>query len=470
MKRLSYLTYCFAAFFLALTIFTVAVFHTSYSDQYDHGHSFSLFSVNSNLAFAFEDTPLENGRHIDNDPINALSVAITEISFPFSFSPSSSSHSVSTLTSISPSYVAATQLQYEQQNQYQQQPQQQQPQQQQQHRDVTSGIAQPSMMVTSAAAPVTPPSLTSPPPTATPPPTLNIPADTYVEAVSSAGARVNYAVSAAAVASGENQHQQQQKQQQLLQKQQLIPISASCSPPSGSIFPIGTTTVTCTATDNGKSVTKSFKIVVRDTTPPLLTFPANNLVAKAESRMTTAVSYSTHVSASDNVDGRVTPVCSPPSGSIFPIGTSTVTCTATDRHGNSATGSFDTAIRYPVFGGFLEPISSEGTTTFQLGNTIPIRLELKWPDGKPISDAKVQIYNAKISDRIIGANPDSTSVSTSSPGGTLTPTSGNYFMYDSSSGRYVFNLGTKHLSPGTWQIKVILDDGGTHTANISLVG
>jgi len=360
--------------------------------------------------------------------------------------------------------VVATQSQYEQQYQYQQQQQQRQ-----QHRDVTSGIAQPSMKATSAAAPVTPPSLTLPPPIATPPPALNIPADTYVEAVSSAGARVNYAVSAAAVTYGDHQHQQQQKQQQLLQKRQLIPISASCSPPSGSIFSIGTSTVTCTATDNGKSVTKSFKIVVRDTTPPLLTFPANNLVAKAESRMTTALSYSAHVLASDNVDGRVTPVCSPPSGSTFPIGTSTITCTAADRHGNSATGSFDIAIRYPVFGGFLEPVSSEGTTTFQLGNTIPIRFELKWPDGQPVSDAKVQIYNAKISDRIIGANSDSTSVSTSSSGSTLPPTSGNYFMYDSSSGRYVFNLGTKHLSPGTWQIKIILDDGGTHTASISLV-
>jgi hypothetical protein len=465
MKRLFYLTYCFAAFFLTLTIFTVADFHTSYSDQYDYGHSFSLFSVNSNLAFALEDIPLEDGRHINNDPTNALSDSITEISFPFSFSSSSSSsssYSLSTLTSISPSYVVATQLQYEQQYQYQQQ-------QQQQHRDVTSGIAQPSMTVTSAAAPVTPPSLTLPPPIASPPPALNIPSDTYVEAVSSAGARVNYAVSAAAVTSGDHQLQQEQKQQ-LLEKQQLIPISASCSLPSGSIFPIGTTTVTCTATDNGKSVTKSFKIVVRDTTPPLLTFPANNLVAKAESRMTTAVSYSTHVLASDNVDGKVTPVCSPPSGSIFPIGTSTVTCTATDRHSNSATGSFDIAIRYPVFGGFLEPISSEGTTTFQLGNTVPIRFELKWPDGQPVSDAKVQIYNAKISDRIIGTNSDSISVSTSSSGSSLSPTSGNYFTYDSSSGQYVFNLATKHLSPGTWQIKVILDDGGTHTANISLVG
>jgi GH35 family endo-1,4-beta-xylanase len=40
--------------------------------------------------------------------------------------------------------------------------------------------------------------------------------------------------------------------------------------------------------------------------------------------------------AGDNVDGTLTPVCTPPSGSLFPIGTTTVTCTATDKAGNKA--------------------------------------------------------------------------------------------------------------------------------------
>jgi hypothetical protein len=42
------------------------------------------------------------------------------------------------------------------------------------------------------------------------------------------------------------------------------------------------------------------------------------------------------------------------------------------------------------------------------------------------------------------------------------------FRYDSTSNQYIFNLGTKSLSRGTWQIKVVLDDGTTKTVLISL--
>jgi hypothetical protein len=49
------------------------------------------------------------------------------------------------------------------------------------------------------------------------------------------------------------------------------PVPVSCSPPSGSIFPLGTTTVTCTAADAaGNSATTTFTVTVRDTTPPTI--------------------------------------------------------------------------------------------------------------------------------------------------------------------------------------------------------
>jgi hypothetical protein len=53
--------------------------------------------------------------------------------------------------------------------------------------------------------------------------------------------------------------------------------------------------------------------------------------------------------ASDNCPGVIV-ACNPPSGSCFPIGVATVTCTATDTSGNTATCSFtvttfDTAIQ-----------------------------------------------------------------------------------------------------------------------------
>jgi GH35 family endo-1,4-beta-xylanase len=54
------------------------------------------------------------------------------------------------------------------------------------------------------------------------------------------------------------------------------------------------------------------------------------------------------VEAGDTRDGAITPVCTPPSGSLFPIGTTEVTCTATDEAGNEANPvSFDVVVTAP---------------------------------------------------------------------------------------------------------------------------
>jgi hypothetical protein len=58
-------------------------------------------------------------------------------------------------------------------------------------------------------------------------------------------------------------------------------------------------------------------------------------------------------------------VCTPPSGSCFPIGVTTVTCTATDASGNTATCTFTIS----VFNGRLED-DSEGCADTVLFNTI----------------------------------------------------------------------------------------------------
>ena len=43
----------------------------------------------------------------------------------------------------------------------------------------------------------------------------------------------------------------------------------ACTPPSGATFPLGTTTVSCTATDDsGNTSTTTFTVTVRDTTAP----------------------------------------------------------------------------------------------------------------------------------------------------------------------------------------------------------
>ncbi len=115
----------------------------------------------------------------------------------------------------------------------------------------------------------------------------------------------------------------------------------SCSPASGSFFPVGTTTVTCTASTTGASCT--FTVTVNDTQPPTITCPANITAVTSICAGSSQVVTYPPPTASDNCPG-VTVACVPPSGSTIPIGTSTVTCTATDASGNTATCSFTVSL------------------------------------------------------------------------------------------------------------------------------
>lgn len=115
--------------------------------------------------------------------------------------------------------------------------------------------------------------------------------------------------------------------------------SVMCVPASGSAFPKGTTTVTCTATDaSSNTASCSFNVTVNDTQPPTVTCPANVVTGTAPNQCVAVVNYVTPT-ASDNCPG-ATVMCAPPSGSAFPKGTTAVTCTATDTSSNTATCSF----------------------------------------------------------------------------------------------------------------------------------
>ncbi|HEX8410813.1 MAG TPA: HYR domain-containing protein [Thermoanaerobaculia bacterium] len=106
----------------------------------------------------------------------------------------------------------------------------------------------------------------------------------------------------------------------------------TCTHPSGSLFVLGATSVTCSATNTSGTATGSFQVIVTDTTPPVLALPAD--VDSPDP----VVTYS--ATAVDNVDGSVTVSCSPASGSTFSPGSTTVQCRATDAHFNSSFGSF----------------------------------------------------------------------------------------------------------------------------------
>ena len=116
--------------------------------------------------------------------------------------------------------------------------------------------------------------------------------------------------------------------------------AATCSPASGSKFAVGTTTVTCSASDAGNTGTATFTVSVTllDKTPPVLALPST-ITADAAGPGGAAVTYT--ATATDRLDPAPNVACSPASGQTFPLGTTTVSCSATDTTGNTSRATFD---------------------------------------------------------------------------------------------------------------------------------
>ncbi len=111
---------------------------------------------------------------------------------------------------------------------------------------------------------------------------------------------------------------------------------------SGQPGAIGVFPVAVYASNANGTGTATLTLTIKDTTPPVLTLPAD-IVAEATGPNGAAVTFT--ATAVDDVDGVVPVTLSPASGSTFPLGTTTVTATATDAAGNVATGTFTVTVR-----------------------------------------------------------------------------------------------------------------------------
>lgn len=155
-----------------------------------------------------------------------------------------------------------------------------------------------------------------------PPPTISgVPNNVTLEATSPAGAVFTYQLPTAV--SGQN-----------------VPLPVQTTHPSGTTFPLGMTTVTFTATDNlTLTSTATFKVTVVDTKPPVFSFTPPDITTEALTPAGATVNYNLPT-ATDIVDGQVTVNTDKTSGSLFPIGTTTVTLTAMDSRQNKVTLTF----------------------------------------------------------------------------------------------------------------------------------
>ena len=117
--------------------------------------------------------------------------------------------------------------------------------------------------------------------------------------------------------------------------------SVTSIPASGSVFNVGTTTVTNTATDgNGNTATCSFSVSVIDNQNPVLSCPSD-ITQNSDVNCIAVVTFS--VTATDNCSNSSI-ISNPASGSTFNVGTTSVNSTATDINGNTSSCSFNVTI------------------------------------------------------------------------------------------------------------------------------
>jgi hypothetical protein len=239
------------------------------------------------------------------------------------------------------------------------------------------------------------------------------------------------------------------------------PVIVDCTPAT---VANGTTTpVHCVATDSApakNTTTVDFTLTVTscDTVPPVLSLPGDLTVA-ATSASGASVSFT--ATATDAVDGPVPVTCTPASGSLFALGTTTVSCSASDHSGNTATGSFTVTVSYD-FGpgtscGIQQPINVDGSSVFK-GKSIPVKFKLCG------ASAGITSANATLSIALIsGGTPGTVNEAAS----TSAADTGNTFRYDASSGQYIFNLSTATMTTGMWRLYIDLHDGAPpHTVDV----
>ena len=209
------------------------------------------------------------------------------------------------------------------------------------------------------------------------PPVLDVPGTLTAEATSAAGAAVTYVAAADDAIDGV--------------------VTPRCSPAAGSTFALGTTTVTCTATDwSGNAATRAFDVVVRDTTPPTLTLSGNAGIYDVDAVVSITCTASDAVSKA---------TCTPPSftasSSSFTVGPHAVTFGASDAAGNRAAATAIFEIK-PTVVGMINLTTAR--VTRQLAGSLEAKLrsgsfqayrqQLRAQVGKAVSQADADMLTA----------------------------------------------------------------------------
>lgn len=204
--------------------------------------------------------------------------------------------------------------------------------------------------------------------------------------------------------------------------------------------------------DNGDWGESFFTVHVTDTTAPQIWLLGNATVWLSVCQIYGEAGWGVF----DNADGTSVPVTVTGQVDTTTVGSYVLTYTATDSHNNSTSVIRTVNVIYD-WSGFDQPVDPMGKSIFKLGSTIPLQFALTGACTDKI-DLQAKLFLAKVSNGIAGTEI--------APSTTSAADSGNVFKY--LNGKYKYNLSTKGLSSGTWQLRVDLGDGAMHAYTISL--
>ena len=198
------------------------------------------------------------------------------------------------------------------------------------------------------------------------------------------------------------------------------------------------------------------------TTPPVVTVPAS--IARGPTQYDgTPVDFTT--SAYDLVDGAITEIaCTWSSGSLFPVGTTTtVTCSATDGHGNEGSASFTVTIAGYTFVGFFQPIDNgAAVNAVKGGSTVPVKWKLLGEGGVELTSLGA-VDLARTGTYVVPCTSAGTEVPVE-----LTTTGGTTLRYDLTAAQYIFNWQTPRQPGACVRLEVAFTDHTTKTASFRL--
>ncbi|HEX5705212.1 MAG TPA: PxKF domain-containing protein [Pyrinomonadaceae bacterium] len=223
-------------------------------------------------------------------------------------------------------------------------------------------------------------------------------------------------------------------------------------------LPVGVHTITLTVTDTGGgSDTDDVVITVQDTLAPDITCPADVVVTLPPNSNATsmAVNYPA-VTATDSCSASVTVNSTPASGSVFPVGTTTVNASADDGAGHVSNCSFTVTVQYN-FAGFFQPVDNlPALNVVQAGRAIPVKFSLSGDKGLGI------FAPGSPSSGPIACNSSDPAVDLEE---TVTA-GGSSLSYNPVTDQYIYVWKTEASWAGTCrQLVVQLNDGSIHRAN-----